>query len=399
MKMNSDRNAFFQKILQTISDPARSVKILTTLYLLIQFVIYLNFGVNTSNEAQKYIGEGTRLATDGVFSAPKYIFYLPMILMVACCRLLAIPVEWSVLGNLFFNAMATICFYRMIERVSNPVRAFWATFVLITFIPLQIWNWTLYTDSIFISLTTIYVWWAEKNSSKGIVGTLKTIAFLPILIIARPSGLLLIPPTIITILILHYQSKNRWIVYLICSSLIALMLYLLNFTFNGGGDLDAMKPFVEEHVICFVPLAPSGQQLDLLKNGEPLQQLTYYISHNLGHFLKLMYLKLISFFNLCRPYYSTIHNAFLAGWMTMIYLGFFTAVSSFYKSQRVLGCIISPIIVLYPLGSTFQCDDWHSRFTMVIIPFIILIAATLYNKQQRGRERALPKFPETHLNF
>src|SRR5690606_4172960 len=122
---------------------------------------------------------------------------------------------------------------------------------------------------------------------------------------------LFIPPTII-FLLLRKQSK----LLLLASSflglcLLTIMYFLLNKAFTGGGDMDAMKPFKEEHVICFVPMNPAGANLNLIVSNHPLHEMFYYIINNPGHFFKLMGLKLLSFFNLTRPYYSTPHNSFL----------------------------------------------------------------------------------------
>ena len=51
-------------------------------------------------------------------------------------------------------------------------------------------------------------------------------------------------------------------------------------------------------------------------------------------------------------------------------VGLFRFVSTFKNFTLFL---IS-LLILYPLGATFQCDDWHSRFTLVVFPYFILLA-------------------------
>jgi hypothetical protein len=81
-----------------LSDRKRLLLVIA--YLITQALIYIYFGINTSNEANKYLREGEYFYLTGNFSAPKYLFYAPIILLVAACHILTISAKWAVLGNL-----------------------------------------------------------------------------------------------------------------------------------------------------------------------------------------------------------------------------------------------------------------------------------------------------------
>lgn len=139
--------------------------------------------------------------------------------------------------------------------------------------------------------------------------------------------------------------------------------------------MDAMKPFLEEHIICFVPLKPEGVTgLDVIKTDNPVNDLLYYVVHNKLHFLKLMMLKLYSFFKLSRPFYSLVHNLLLLVFAIPIYFFGINGLFHLRTEYRNFFLFLLSFLILYPLGATLQCDDWHSRFTMVVIPAIILLA-------------------------
>ena len=345
-----------------------------SLFLLVNFILFLQTGVHTGLEADKYVTEGNYLYDHGSFTASKYVFYLPVILLVYLCRLLSVSVSWVAAVQVLLSGIALYCYYRLAESLRDTKVAIWSASLLALFIPLQLWNLFLYTDSIFISLTIIYSWLIYSQGSKGIRGTLSILLFLFLLICSRPHGLLIVPPTIIFLIFCRQTKQERLTSFLLCGGLLAGMYVFLNAAFSGGGDMDAMKPFIEEHIICFVPMKPEGASLNIIHTASPVNDLLYYVIHNPLHFARLTALKLLSFFNLTRHYYSSMHNLALAVYIIPVYLLFLAGIRKFISSQRNTVIYLSALMILYPFGATFQCDDWHSRFTMVVFPYIILVA-------------------------
>jgi len=138
--------------------------------------------------------------------------------------------------------------------------------------------------------------------------------------------------------------------------------------------MDAMKPFIEEHIICFVPLKPEGANLNIVQTSNPVNDIFYYIIHNPLHYSKFAVLKLFSFFNMTRSYYSPAHNILLAMILIPVYILALIGFFRFVKPFKNFTIFLVSLLILYPLAVTFQCDDWHSRFTMVVFPYIILLA-------------------------
>jgi hypothetical protein len=208
---------------------------------------------------------------------------------------------------------------------------------------------------------------------KGLKGSVVILSLLVLLILSRPHGLLFIPPTIIYLLF-RKQSRMLFASNLgLCCGLLIAMYVLLNVAFSGGQDMDAMKPFIEEHIICFVPLKPEGAVLNVVKTGNAVNDIFYYIFNNPLHFLRFMFLKLFSFFNMTRPYYSAVHNIFLAIFIIPVYIFSIIGLRNFIMRFRNFAIFLISLLILYPLGATFQCDDWHSRFTLIVFPYLILL--------------------------
>lgn len=365
-----------------ISGPLKKypTQILLLAFLLVHAVLLVKFGVYTEMEADKYVSQGRILFETGKFSEPKFIFYLPVILLVCACEWLSLPLDTVAFVQIAVSALAQFFFYKLVKELVSKKAAFITSLLLILFIPLQLWNLYLYSDSFFISFTLLYTWAIYKYANKGITGKLVVLFFLALLIIARPHGLLFIPPTIIYLIIVAPTRSAKLHTGLGCGVLLLGMYLIMNRIFTGGSDMDALKPFVEEHIICFVPQKPEGAVLDIRHTESPVADLLYYVVHNPLHFTKLMFLRLHSFFNLTRPFYSFSHNLLLLAFMIPVYLMALAGIYKSWKNKRPFVFFLLLVLVLYPLGATFQCDDWHSRFTMVVIPVILLFAGIAFKE-------------------
>ena len=154
--------------------------------------------------------------------------------------------------------------------------------------------------------------------------------------------------------------------------------------------MNAMKPFIEEHIICFVPTQQNTNHLHLLNSGEPVKDIFYYLLHNPVHFLVLMGKRLWSFFSFYRPYYSPIHNSYLTVTIIFIYGFALLAIKKFiFINTKAVNYYTFSLLIIYPLATTLQCDDYHSRFTIVIMPYFMLLAALGF--WESGKRQIGPK--------
>ncbi len=354
--------------------------ILLAVFCIVQTLLFLKFGVVTQNEAAKYVSEGTLLATEGRLSHIKYFFYIPVISLVWLCKSLHISLFFAVLIQVILSGIAQYCFYKLCRSLTNYKAAFITSLFLALFFPLQSWNFHLYSDSILISLSLVYLWFFYQYDRYQLSRhLLLALAVLVLITFSRPHGLLFIPPAILYLVFRKQSRKNLFINMGICVLLTGLMFLAALVIFSGGGDMDAMKPFIEEHIICFVPTATGDNNLTLINSGSQMYDLWYYIIHNPLHFLKLTGLKILSFFNLTRPWYTPVNNYLLIALMVPLYTSFLFGLKKFIKANRRFALLVIGLLLLYPFGMTLQCDDWHSRFTMAIIGALLCISCYSVN--------------------
>lgn len=342
-------------------------------WVLVQATLFAVQGVHTDLEATKYTDQAANLLSHGHYSAPKYFFYSTLIFVIAGLTKIGAGYGGVVLFQILMNGLATACLFKLTSIVTGRERpAYLATLLFIFFFPVQTWNTYLYTESLFISLSILFFYMLSRYPPLNVRNLLAGSLFIFLLTITRPFGVLYIVPFLIYAFLL---SPRQLRIGLSAMSLVGIVLFfvLVNFAFRGGEDMDAMKPFKEEHIICFMP-STQPAKLNLSEWGSPVAQMFYYIAHNPAHFAGLMSKRILSFFWLPKSYFSSLHNLYLA--LTIIPL-YIAALLALWKGrvQHVFQKFIVLLLIIYTLGMTFQCNDYHNRFAMPLFPLILLLAA------------------------
>lgn len=349
----------------------RRAWLLMVVFFGVQAVLFYQTGMVTTLEAEKYIREGTELAANGNLTETRFVFYLPVILLVSICRLLHLSLYFVIIIQVLFSAISLYCFYRVAAHLSTKTWALGVALLLAVCVPVQQWNMYVYSDSLFISLSVIF-FSALYFSSINKTCNWKVLLIIPVVwCFARPAGLLFVLPMFV--LLFTIKRKQKWILFTALGALL-FMIIAASAYFNGGGDLDTLKPYIEEHIICFVPQNTAGANLYIVHTGNQLNDLFYYILHNPGHFISLLAQKLVSFFNLTRPWYSLSHNIAMVLLMLPVYLFFIPGIIRLFRTHRSFAWFVISVLFIYPVGVVLQCDDWHNRFTMPVFPLMMLTA-------------------------
>ncbi len=339
-------------------------------WLLVQAVLLLKQGIHTELEATKYIDQANNVLLNGGYSAPKYFFYSTLIFIIVFFIKIGGGFAAVVGFQIALNGVATYCLFKLGKAVAqNSVSAYITTLLFIVFIPLQSWNTYLYTESLFISLSIFFIYFVHRYPPFTIRNFAIGLFFLILLVLTRPFGVLYMLPFLIYALVIS-QKTFRIILSVATIAGIAVFFALINYAFQGGEDMDAMKPFKESHIICFMPTA-NASPLNVRETGKPVSDMFHYIIHTPGHFTGLMVKRLVSFFILPKPYFSLRHNMLLTGIIIPTYLFALIAVWK-RRIQNRLTLFLGLIVLIYAVGTTFQCNDYHNRFIMPVFSIILL---------------------------
>jgi hypothetical protein len=355
----------------------KEITALILIWLAIHVYLFYHFGVVTTLEASKYTSAGKYFLETGEFPEKKYLFYALTPLLIAFNLKAGFGYAGAAVMQTLISLVSMIVFFRLCINVSeNKKASLIATLILILFLPYQSWNVYLYTESIFFSciiffLSCIY------NSTADTRSRLKTFFFLAIsfilLITSRPFGMLFIPSFGLFLLLL-LPRKYLLLSIVICIAGVVVMYSFLNRAFAGSVDWNAMVSNINGNIICDMPDSRFITHLDLAQKGDPVYQLFYYVIHNPRHYFILSARRLYAFFNLTREYYSTAHNILLVISMTFIYGLFLAGVGEFIrKAVLPFKVFVISAIFFYAFAITLQCDDYHSRFIMALMPLFLAV--------------------------
>jgi hypothetical protein len=342
--------------------------LLVVLFCLVHLGLLLTFGIYTQEEALKYVYEADHFLEHGSFSQPKYIFYSGYIFLHVVAQLTSGGSVLVYVVQLLLSALAAVSFYRLSLTVSGRrIAALAATLLLILCIPLHKWTAYLFTESIFFSLIILYAWvlFVKRNLLLG--------AFLLcLLIICRPTGMLVIPATFALASHTLWHNKKKLWAFAIWLPALAGLWFLLDAAMKGKGEFDFLLPLVQKHIICGVPASDAAG--DARGDGGSLSAMLQYIADHPGDFLELAFRRLIAFFGLVRPYYSGLHNGMLMAFFYPVYLLAIAGIPLVFRKARPFFYFSMILIATFAASVMFTCDDWHNRFIMPVM-FVVFIYA------------------------
>jgi hypothetical protein len=349
-----------------------------SLWIAVQVLLYIKNGIVTNLEAEKYILRANNLIENGSYDL-SYICYSTFIIFLALVFKLGIGYKGVVLFQLILNGFATIKIFQITKAISGEkIVAFFASLFFILCYQIQVWNFHLYTDSFFLSIVILFFDALINSNLTKWSNRIKFATLLLLLLFARPTGILFLVPFIVYVII-----KNRNTIFKINNyKIIFYSSLLLIFIFSGSIYLNKsqlmynglFQAFPSNKIICGVE---SGLEnfISLKNNPHGTFQ---YLSHNITLFIKVSYLKLVSFYGMVRPFFSSTHNLILMSFYP-IYLLSIIGICTKFKFKEDKYFIITTLMVFSGLV-IITCVNWHSRFILPILPFIIILAAIGLNR-------------------
>jgi hypothetical protein len=362
--------------------------IITGCWCIVQFILYSKLGVRPILESHKYIEAAKHLLNTGELPGVRYLFYLSTTLIIAASLSIGTGFGGVVILQLFINLFATLFYFSSLNKIQkNSYSAFITTLLLIFCIPSQIWNFYLYTESIFFSCTLLFFASCIRYNAISIQTALIQFFFLLLAIISRPLGILLLPCWILYII---SKSNKRYRHVLLFALLIASVLFatVCNLILGNINDWEILKPAEYNNLICELPTS-ARMNLDHLKHQLPLNQLLSYLYYYPDEFLKVAVQRWKLFFLQTRDYYSFNHNLFRLALDAILYVPIILNIICFAKGicKKI---IVLPVVIIFFffVAIGLQCDDYHNRFHNAIIPvflyaglFLLLENIRLFKKE------------------
>lgn len=353
--------------------------VLAAVWMAMQLLYLLSFGVVTSFEASKYIEQADNLLNTGSYSSGNYIYYSTEILLIALSKKLGAGYGFVVVFQLVCNAVSVYCFYKIIDRFTAQKKlAFLFTLLFTGMYYYHLYNVHLFTESLYFSFSILYFYRLLQVSKLSLRNVTTLLSGLLLLYFTRPVGLFFFPATFI-FLVLKFFPKRTLLIFCTAGTAFAvLFFFLVNNALNSGGELDFLLPYRSEMIICGVSTISQPHQLSVPVEKDSVQGLLYIITHHWKLFFSLSLKRLVAFFGVVRPYFSLPHNLFIGFYFYGIYILLLAGIKKWTKQNAPEISFIGCLIFLTALTTALSCDEWHNRFIFTVLPFIMMLASLAF---------------------
>ncbi len=337
------------------------------------------FGIVTTLEATKYIDQANQLLQHGRYETGNFLFYSTEILLIAACQKLQIG-YWPVVAvHLLLNAIATVCFYRLVKQFTGrSTVAFWFTLAFIGMFYYQLYTTYLFTESPYFSLLLIFFYGLMQVRKLTTLTVLGMVTGLAVLYFTRPVGLFVIPATFLFIVFRFYPTKSKLIISTAGVTGVGFFYLLLNKSLNSGGELNFLLPYLDERIICGVPTITTPHQISVPVEQDSVEGLFYIITHHWRLFATLSLKRLLAFFGVVRSWYSLPHNIFIAVYFYSMYVLIFIGSRRWNRERLPQLLFIGCLLFLTALTTAVSCDEWHNRFILALLPFLLLLSSLAF---------------------
>jgi len=358
--------------------------ILIATWAAVHFLLWHILGIRNLYDSARYIQSATYMAENGSFKDPNDVFYSVPIAMIAFFAavfsgdLIPFLVLQSVL-----SCLAALTIGKVATSFFDDHRAGLAAglIFLLWWDNIQ-WNTTVMTESLLCSSICFLMAWLSRF--KNTVNDHVILLIIVILIfLVRPTGVVVIVGVIVFLIKYHWNylsaERSRISILIFSLSLLALI---------GGGAMLNTWDFMEQNkvgnIVTYMdglegkPLYHSSLRSDIsgldFADGQraPVFKIFYFIVSNPLYVLKTGSLKVLYLMTGLRPYYSTLHNAYLVLWMSAIYL------LSYFGWKRIgrtpIGWFIMTVIIVNAAVIAISTVDWDNRFYIPMEPGIVVLA-------------------------
>ena len=336
----------------------------------------LKMGYILGGDSSTYI-QGAKDLTNFQFPTVKATSYLGYIFFLSIFEYFKLDLTFVVLSQIFLTSLSAICIYNISKKISSHWAAVLVLSLYLFYLPLQIWNFYILTETIFVCLIIFILYFLLFFKKR----------YLPILIILiifyialKPHGIILVPSLIMSLLIWLYIQKRSKLIFLslgiilICLYPIFLLLnlYLLNDNFvNSIVERGIIWGYQDENNFLKYKM-PS-------ENENDLRSLLKFINNNFNLTLVAFFKKIWFFIFRIRPYYSDFHNYYIV-FLNMIYLPL--ALIGFFKlvKKKNIGIILMYFLLFFfTLAVGLSWADTDGRFSLYVIPIIFIFAGHGYH--------------------
>ena len=303
--------------------------------------------------------------------------YLGYTLFISFFQFFKLDLTFVVLSQIFLSFISSLCIYKISKKLSSKPAAIFVLSLYLFYFPLQIWNFYILTETLFIC-STIFVLYFLIFFKKKYIPLL--IFFIIFYIILRPHGFILIPSLALSLLIwLYFKNKLRLFYSLIICLIILFLpiLTLLNFYIENEGIVNTVA---EKGIIWGYDNKNNFLEFKANTSGDNnLMSLLIFFKSNFYTFIIAFFKKIWFFYLRIRPYYSDFHNYYIIIFNLIYWPAALIGLLKLNSKNNIGTILMYCLIIFFTLAVGLSWADWDSGFSLYILPIIFIFAGVGLN--------------------
>ena len=307
----------------------------------------------------------------------KALNYLGYSLFIAIFQYLKLNLSFVVLSQIFLTFVSSLCVYKISKKISSHEVAIFVLSLYLFYIPLQIWNFYILTDTIFTCLTIFIVYFFIFFKKRYLPIIILLIIFY---IILRPHGIIILPCLTLSLIIcLFLKKKFKLLLLAIIPFTILLLptLSLLNFYLENENILNSI---IKKGIIW--GYEDQNNYLDYKfsdYDNNDLASLLNFFKNNLFSYT-IAFLKKIWFFSFrIRPYYSDFHNFYIIFYNFIYWPAAIFGFISLANKNSMGKLLMYFLIIFFTFAAGITWADYDGRFSLYIIPIVFIFSGVGYH--------------------
>ena len=362
-------------LLKIINNERQSLGVLLGAWLVGQFISFIHFGVSTPVDSGFYMNSAD-LIHEGVWPRGQDFMYVAYILLLALLRFLGADLTNVIFIQVLASALAVYSIYGIVKHISSDnLAAFMAGLFYVFWFEFHQWNLIVYTDSLFANVAVITVFLLLKSRSKAQYLLVLMLVVFTTLLRPMGAGFLLAILSYLLFTGLAKTAVSRGYKMMLSGLFIVIGLILVN-SLLGEVIASFMQSYARAEIIYpGVTLGLTPPEHLYLPAGEwpPLIRLMAVLLGNPLYMLKITLCKGLLFIGHIKPYYSWLHNLFIAGYLLPLYV---LAVKGYkHLPKDGFRLFILVFVVFQVLAVSLTSENWDGRFLLPVLPWVFIPAA------------------------
>jgi len=354
----------------------RGAALLVILYILFNALWLFLLGPHFSLESEKYIGQARLLTNGEQLTEARFLFYFSTIAVIAFALKCGLGLYGAMFSIMLINLACYLYFFKALRNIfSSKAAPYLVTGFLLSFWPYQSWSVYLYTECLFYSSVLLLLSHLLLFRRWNTTYLTRLCLIMVFVTISRPLGILFIIPLVV-FFYFYLNRRQKLLFYIVAALLISVFNFVVQTVFTTTSDWNLQKVMQEGDLICNIPNPAGKSNLQITENPNQLYQLFYFVTHNFTYFWGLASKRLALFFTLRREYYSPFHNSYLLIFIGSLYSLILWRIQWIFKAlPRPILVFSGMVICSFAAAVALQCDDYHNRFFLSLMPFWAVLAA------------------------